>query len=118
MLPSGSLLPLPLSVTTVAASTVWLGPALATGGTLGGGGGGVGPGLPPPPPLQAERTASEATRVMPDKRVRIQPYTGAAAERGVGLCRQAAPWRLVWPDLCAQSRSPLPGVANPDTCWK
>src|SRR5688572_23820740 len=116
MVPSGSLLAVPLSVTAPPAFTVWLGPALATGGTLGGGGGGGGPELLPPPLLQAERTASEATRVMPDKRVRILPYTGAAAERGVGICRQAAPWPLVWPDLCGQSRRLLPGVANPDTC--
>ena len=86
MVPSESLLALPLSDTCAPPVTDWLGPALATGTVLGDGLGE----LSPPPP-QAESTASEATRVMPDKRVRIPPYTGVAGRRGVGNCRQPAP---------------------------
>ena len=77
MVPSESLLALPLSVTDAPAVTDWLGPALATGTVLGDG---LGELLPPPP--HAESTASEATRVMPDKLLRIPPYTGAARRRG------------------------------------
>src|SRR4051812_45354958 len=86
MLPSESLLALPLSDTCAPAVTDWLGPALATGTVLGDGLGE----LPPPPP-QAQSTDSEATRVMPARRVRIPPYTGATGPRGVGNCRKPAP---------------------------
>src|SRR5690349_6049122 len=99
MVPSESLLALPLSATCAPAVTDWLGPALATGTVLGDG---VGE-LPPPPP-QADNTASEATRVMPDKQARIQPYTGAACRRGVGNCRKPAPGPCL-AGFCARSHA-------------
>src|SRR5678815_218734 len=101
MVPSESLLALPLSVTDAPPVTDWLGPALATGTVLGDGLGE----LSPPPPPQAESTASEATRVMPDKRVRIPPYTGVAGRRGVRNRRKPAPAACL-AGFCAHSHGP------------
>src|ERR1043165_7610197 len=102
MVPSASLLALPLSVTCAPAVTDWLGPALATGTVLGAG---LGELLPPP---HAESTASEATRVMPDKQLRIPPYTGTAGRRGVGNCRKAAPEACLT-RFCARGHGPRYG---------
>src|SRR5678816_4426913 len=99
MVPSASLLALPLSVTCAAAVTDWLGPALATGTVFVGGL----DELPPPP--HAESRASEATRVIPDKLVRIPPYTGAAGWRGVRNCRKRAPGACL-EGFCARGHGP------------
>src|SRR3954470_10187614 len=98
MVPSESLLALPFSVTCAPAVTDWLGPALATGT-------GLGDGLGELPPPQAESTESDATRVMPDKRVRIPPYTGVAGRRGVRNCRKPAPGTCL-AGICARSHGP------------
>src|SRR5262245_14942664 len=105
MVPSGSLLADPLSVTVAPEFTVCADPALATGSELTGrGGAGDEPPPPPPPPQAANNRVHDATIGRASERFRIPPYTDVHLPRGVRSCRIPAPAGFVWRELCAQSR--------------
>ena len=85
MVPSASLLEVPLRVTVMPEVTVWLAPALATGGVFA-----VVPPLllpPPPPPQATSKRAAMPASVRPGVEWRIPSYTGARRTAGVE-------WRL------------------------
>src|SRR6185436_4750044 len=81
MVPSESLLAVPLSVTNTPAVTVWLVPALAVGATFGGGGGGFTEPPPPPPPQPARSEATRAAVTEPSVLLCIALYTGIGPRR-------------------------------------
>src|SRR5690349_2103951 len=100
MVPSASLLRVPLSVTVAPALTVCAAPALATGGVLG-----VVPPLlllpPPPPPPQATRnSAAMPASVRPGVIWRIPSYTGGRHSGGVERRRYPASDARVSLELC------------------
>src|SRR5687768_10079982 len=109
MVPSASLLAVPLSVTVTPELAAWLAPALATGAVL------AAPPLllllplPPPPPQATSNRAAKPARVRPGEDWRIPSYTGAQCARGVQrrLHTASASWGLR--ELCGWSRPPIPG---------